>query len=341
MPELRKDPVVGRWVIISTERGKRPHAFDIQKAKKTTGKKSCPFCPGHEDKTPPEIFSFRDPSTQPNTPGWEVRVIPNKFPALRVEGDMGKMGIGIYDRMNGIGAHEVIIETPEHDKDIYELSIEHLVKIFDACKLRLIDLERDNRFRYIMIFRNKGIKAGASLSHPHTQLIATPVTPKRIKEKLIGAIEYFNYKDRCIFCDIIIEEQRQNKRIVYENDHFISFCPFASRFPFETHILPKRHNPDYQSIEYDELQSFAEIMKTTLHKLKLALDNPQYNYMIITGPIRWPRRGYWTTINSDFHWHLEIIPRLTGIAGFEWGTGFYINPTIPEDAAKFMREMSV
>ncbi len=334
MPELRKDPVIGRWVIIATERGKRPSDFLVET--ETVDKKGCPFCEGSEDKTPPEIFAFRGSHSQHNAPGWDVRVVPNKFPALRIEGELDKVGVGMYDRMNGIGAHEVIIETPSHGKKLESLTPEAIAHVFEAYKIRMLDLMNDQRFRYIIAFKNEGIAAGATLSHAHSQLIATPVTPKRVKEELEGAREYFQYKDRCVYCDIIREEIGQKMRLVYENKDFVSFCPFASRFPFEICILPKRHYPDYHTILPNELLSLADALKVTLNKLGKALKQPQYNYIVHTGPARRSRQGYWTTIDQDFHWHIEIMPRLTRLAGFEWGTGFYINPTIPEEGAKFL-----
>lgn len=339
MPELRKDPVVGRWVIIATERGKRPS--DFKPDHEGASKEGCPFCEGNENKTPPEIYAIRNPHSQPNSPGWEVRVVSNKFPALRIEGEMEKRGVGVYDRMNGIGAHEVVIETPDHEKRMEMHSIESLSKVFEAFRVRIKDLENDLRFKYILIFKNEGSLAGASLSHPHSQLIATPVTPKRVKEELMGAQQYFEYKDRCVLCDILIEEQREKVRLVYENEHFVSFCPFASRFPFEIMVIPKRHDPDFHTISHNELLGFSDAMRITLAKLATALNRPQYNFVLHTGPVRWKRRGYWTTIDQDYHWHVEIMPRLTKVAGFEWGTGFYINPTIPEEAAKFLQEAEV
>lgn len=339
MPQLRKDPIIGRWVIISTERGKRPSDFYVTNTPSSA--KGCPFCEGNESKTPPEIFSFRSPHSHANETGWQVRVVPNKFPALRIEGDMEKMGVGMYDTMNGIGAHEVIIESPDHYKRMHEHSPEDLAKVFEAYKIRIQDLKKDERFKYILVFKNEGELAGASLSHSHSQVIATPVTPKRVREELAGAQEYYQYKDRCVFCDIIREEKNQRARIVYENAGFISFCPFASRFPFEIWVLPKRHNPDFENVTIEEMPILADMMITTLAKLSKALNNPQYNYILHTGPVRWMRRGYWTSIDIDFHWHIEIMPRLTKLAGFEWGTGFYINPTVPEEAAKYLQEVVI
>jgi UDPglucose--hexose-1-phosphate uridylyltransferase len=284
MSELRKDPVVGRWVIIATERGKRPSDFKAQSVLPESG--LCPFCEGQEAKTPPEVFSFRKPHSHPNGPGWDIRVIPNKFPVLRVEGEMEKMGIGMYDKMSGIGAHEVIIETPNHNQQMEDLPVETIAKIFETYKLRLEDLMKDSRFRYLLVFKNVGQSAGATLEHSHSQLIATPVTPKRVKEELVGAQEYHQYKDRCVFCDMIREEIGQKSRMVYENDGFVSFCPFASRFPFEIWVLPKRHHPDFHNTQPHEMALLADCMKVTLEKLAKALNHPQYNYILHTGPIR-------------------------------------------------------
>lgn len=339
MPELRKDPVVGRWVIIATERGKRPTDFQSDPADEDTG--FCPFCEGHEDKTPPEILAYRDNNHQANGPGWDLRVVPNKFPALRIEGEMEKAGVGMYDKMNGIGAHEVIIETPDHLKKFHMHTPDSLTMVFEAYKNRLMDLNKDRRFKYILIFKNEGKRAGASLSHPHSQLIATPVTPKRVREELEGARAYYNYKDRCAYCDIIREELSQEYRVVYENDGFLAFCPFASRFPFEICILPKRHDPDFQSLNRDEMMQLSETFIAVMKKLTVALNAPQYNFVLHTGPVRWPRMGYWVTLDYDYHWHIEIMPKLTLVAGFEWGTGFYINPTIPEETAEFLRNIEV
>jgi len=339
MPELRKDPVVGRWVIISTERGKRP--TDLGVVTEPPHKKVCPFCEGQEKSTPAEIFSIRDPKTKPDGPGWQVRVVPNKYPALTYNGEFEKVGLGMYEKMNGFGTHEVIIETPNHQLDLERQPVEDILKVFETYKIRLEQLLRDPRLRYVLIFKNVGVDAGATLEHPHSQLIATPITPITVKEELSGAAAYHKDKDRCVYCDMIRDESDQSERLVYENESFIAFCPYASRFPYEISVLPKTHRPDFHKIEPKELAHLADCMKVTLSKLKKALHRPQYNYVLHTGPIRGARKGYWTTIDNDFHWHIEIMPRVTRIAGFEWGSGFYINPMMPEEAAKNLREISV
>jgi len=332
MPELRKSPVIGRWVIISTERGKRP--IDYKTIPEEPDNGFCPFCPGNEDKTPPEVLAYRDPLSQPNTQGWKVRVVPNKFPALQVEGELNKRGEGIYDMMQGIGAHEVLIESPDHKKNIQYLDNNHIESILHAVRERMLDLKRDPRFRYILVFKNWGKEAGASLAHSHIQIIATPIIPKRAIEELEGAKFHYNLKERCIFCDIINQELKDKSRIVYQNDNFIALAPFAARFPFETWVMPLRHVSSFENTNIEWFPSMVDIMKKVLLKIDKVLFRPAFNFIIHTSPC-----------NSDgldyYHWHFEIIPKLTKVAGFEWGSGFYINPTPPEDAAEELRNVNV
>lgn len=339
MAELRKDPVTGRWVIISTARGKRPSDFppDIKENK---GKENCPFCPGNEALTPPEIFALRPPGSEKDKPGWRIRVVPNKYPALGIDSPLSKKGLGIYDQMSGFGAHEVIVESTDHEKTIEDLSIDEICEVISVSQDRIQDLHRDVRFRYVLLFKNEGPQAGASLSHPHSQLIATPITPKRVKEELAGSESYYKQKERCVFCDMTAYEKEEGVRLVYENEHFITYCPFASRFPFEMCLLPKHHELNFHESRTHG-KALAQCLKATMEKLDKVLNHPQYNYVFHTAPNLVARRGYWQTIHEDYHWHLEIIPRLTKVAGFEWGTGFYINPTSPEDAAKYLREAEV
>ncbi len=331
MIEFRKDPIIGRWVIISTERGKRPSDF-IKSEKDIDDISSCPFCWGNEKFTPPEILSFRQAGTQKDSPGWWVRVIPNKFPALRVEGNVTRNAEGIYDKMSGIGAHEVIIETNYHDKDLFQIEDKLAEDIFRAYKERIVDLKRDIRFEYILIFKNHGSNAGATLSHSHSQLIALPMVPIRIKQELLGSKAYFDYKERCVFCDIVAYELKNPDRLIAENEDFIAICPYASRFPFEVWVLPKRHDPMYEDIQEGEIKSLTQIMKSVNKKLNIALENPAYNYLLHTSPLK-------SSNLSHYHWHIEIMPKLFGVGGFEWGTGFYINPTLPEEATKFLQEI--
>lgn len=340
MSELRKDPIIGRWVIISTERGKRPADFiHGEGVKPPRLGHFCPFCEGNEDKTPPEISALRNPDTRPNSPGWQVRVVANKFPALRIEGNLGRRGVGMFDMMNGIGAHEVIIESPDHVKTLTDFELSHLKKVLSVYKERSLDLKKDERFKYILLFKNYGQDAGASLEHSHSQLIATSVTPKRIKEELHGAKWYFDYKQRCIFCDIINQEIDYGVRIVEVNSDFVAIAPFASRFPFEVWTLPRQHSPDFDRCSDEELMGLGKILRSILRRLSQALNNPSYNFVFHVAPNRISRGGYWQTIDKDYHWHMEIMPRIVKAGGFEWGTGFYINPTPPEEAATYLREL--
>ena len=332
MPDLRKDPVTGRWVIISTERQKRPSDFQIDTV---TIKPDalCPFCEGHEDKTPPEILAYRN-GTPANTRGWEVRVVPNKFPALRVEGTLDREGEGLFDRMNGIGAHEVIIETPDHMATLATMSEQAIERVFWAWRDRVLDLKHDFRLRYIVIFKNHGASAGASLQHAHSQLIALPIVPREMGEELEGSRLHFQRKERCVFCDIIRQELKDGARVIAESADFVAIAPYAPRFPFETWLLPKRHAARFEDASRSEYGSLARILKNLLQRMNQTLLAPPYNLIVHSSPLP-------DDTSQFYHWHLEVMPKLTRVAGFEWGTGFYINPTGPEEAAEVLRKTTV
>jgi UDPglucose--hexose-1-phosphate uridylyltransferase len=224
---------------------------------------------------------------------------------------------------------------------IEDLSYDQIADVNKVFVSRIRDLKNDSRFKYILIFRNYGQRAGAVIPHPHSQLIATPITPKRVMEELRGARRYYSFRSRCVFCDMMSEESEAKERVVYENSQFLSFCPYASRFPFEIWIVPKIHASDFENIEESAMFELADVLKATLQKLKKALNEPDYNFILHTAPVRHSRNGSWATIDKEFHWHIEIMPRITYVAGFEWGTGFYKNPTPPEEAAKYLRKMDV
>lgn len=332
MSELRKDPIVGRWVIISTERAKRPSDFRVQRSPSRRG--LCPFCPGNEDKTPPEILAYRDSGSAPNAPGWRLRVVPNRFPALAIEGKLDRKGDGMFDRMNGIGAHEVIIESPEHDITFSALPEKQMEDVLWAFRDRIVDLTRDSRLQYCLIFKNHGEAAGASLEHTHCQLIALPIVPRTVRQELKSAKEYFDYKERCVFCDVLTQELDAELRVIEQTEGFVAFSPYAPRFPFETWIVPRTHTSNFEDSQRPELADLGKILKNTFRRLEKALDSPPYNFVLHTAPIR--EKGL-----AHFHWHIEIVPKLTNVGGFEWGSGFYINPTPPEEAAQFLREIRV
>jgi UDPglucose--hexose-1-phosphate uridylyltransferase len=332
MPELRKDPIVGRWVIIAPDRAKRPIASKNEPS--PTGSAFCPFCEGHEENTPSEILAYRDRHSNSNERGWRVRVVPNKFPALQVEGELHKRGEGIYDMMNGVGAHEVIVECAFHEVSMANFSEDHIREILWVYRDRLVDLKKDKRLVYGMVFKNVGAAAGASLEHSHSQLIVTPIVPINVSEEMTGSLEFFDYRGRCIYCDMIDQELATEKRIVTDSPNFVCFTPYASRFPFEMWIVPKHHNSHYENIQKGELDELGTVLKTVLMKLEIALDRPSYNYIIHTSPFD-------AQSLPHYHWHMEIIPRMTRLAGFEWGSGFYINPVPPEQAAAYLRDVDV
>ena len=332
MPDLRKDPIVGRWVIVAKSRAKRPH--DFESSPRLRVGRFCPFCEGNEDKTPGEIIAYRNPGSHRNRQGWRVRVVPNKFPALEIEGDLNKRGEGIYDMMRGVGAHEVIIETPKHLISTSQLTEEQLREVLWVYRDRLVDLKKDPRLVYGMIFKNVGAAAGASLEHSHSQLIVTPIVPINVWEEMTGSLEFYNYRGRCVYCDMIQQEMATEKRVVVDTPGFIAFCPFASRFPFETWVLPKVHSSHYENIQKNGVDELSGVMRQVIAKIEAALDQPAYNYIIHTAPFDTQELGH-------YHWHIEIMPSLTKAAGFEWGTGFYINPVTPEEAAAFLREVEI
>ena len=271
------------------------------------------------------------PSGVANGPEWTLRVVPNKFPALRVEGELQREGEGLYDKMTGIGAHEVIIETPDHMATLSDVEEKRIEDLFWAFRDRVIDLKKDSRLRYTLFFKNHGESAGATLEHSHSQLIALPVVPKRVLEELEGAKKYFEYKERCVYCDIVRQELAAGTRVVMDSDHFLVISPYAPRFPFETWVVPKTHHSHFETISPQAIQDLASVMRSTLRRIDKTLERPPYNFVLHTAPLQ-------EASIPHYHWHIEIIPKLTRVAGFEWGSGFYINPTPPEESAKFLRD---
>src|SRR5258706_2611269 len=321
LPDLRRDPVTGRWVIIATDRAKRPTDFIREPVKIKGG--FCPFCPGNEEKTPKEILAYR-----PEGNGkWSVRVVPNKFPALQIEGDLDRQAEGIYDHMNGVGAHEVVIETPDHAQTFATMPEKQITDVLYAFRDRLADLRKDTRLKYVLIFKNHGESAGATLEHPHSQLIALPIVPRQVVEELKGAREYHHLKDRCIYCDIVRQETKDGSRVVLENDNFIVVAPYAPRFPFETWILPRKHDSAFENSPAHLFPELAKAMRSLFNRMDRVLDLPAYNLVIHSAPIH-------DQPTEHYHWHVEVMPKLTKVAGFECGTCFYINPITPEEAAK-------
>jgi UDPglucose--hexose-1-phosphate uridylyltransferase len=335
MSMLRYDVTTNDWVIFAPERARRPHELQENNggapAPHVVGG-LCPFCPGNEGLTGPEIYALRGGSP-PNAPGWRVRVVANRFPALRIEEDHRRVEDGFFFRhMGGCGAHEVIIETPDHHLLLAHQPVEQVEFLLRTLQLRFNDLMRDTRFQTIVIFKNHGEGAGTSLSHPHWQLIATPVVPRTLRLKHAAATDYFDQTGRCLYCVLLAEELAARERVVAENDHYAAITPFASRVPFETWVLPKTHQSSFGRADPGRLRPLAELLKAVLLKLHAGLDNPDFNLTVNTAPRGDEDKGY-------FLWHIEILPRLTRPAGFELGSGMAINTVLPEEAAGFLRDV--
>jgi UDPglucose--hexose-1-phosphate uridylyltransferase len=333
MHELRKDILLGRWVAVLSE-SKAPSDYTLP-SHSNEEENNCVLCPGRENEAPPEISSIRTPAS----PSWWVRSLPSFNPLFQIEGDLGRRGVGIYDRMSNIGANEILIESPTHNTRPEDMGPEQMLRVITLYRDRIADLQKDSRLRYIFIYKDSGKDSGAIFSHPASFLMATPVIPKTVKDELDSAKQYFAYKERCIFCDIIREELKVGERIILETKYFVAFCPYAAQFPFESWIIPKRHCCAFHEITNDEVVDMGLILMSVLKKLRKVFNEPPFNYFIHTAPNMVPRGNHWHTLGEDFHWHLEIIPRMLRTSGFEWGSGFYILSTSPENAAKYLREV--
>jgi UDPglucose--hexose-1-phosphate uridylyltransferase len=333
-PEFRRDPLHNTWVVFAPERQRRPQDYDAATISPTA---LDPFAEGNERLTPPEVFALRKEKTKPNEPGWRVRVVPNRYPALRIEGQLDAKPEGLYDRVSGIGAHEVIIETPDAKTALEDLTISGMAEVFATYRERILDLDKDSRFQHIYIFKNNGPSAGASLAHAHSQLVALPIVPPLVEAKLIRAREHFAARQRSLFSDILHTERSGGTRMVAENDGYSLFCPYASRFPFELAVFPRRHNPEFASCSPTELYDLAEVVRFALQRLNAVLEKPGYNLLLHTAPLKRPLNDRFASAKHDFCWHLEIVPRFHSLAGFEIGLGAYINTVYPEDAARFLR----
>ena len=324
-PDMRLDPLRETWTILAPERLAAPGAAG-------EGRGASPFTLGNERFAPHELHLANGGES------WRVRVVPNRAPALRVEGDPFRHPEGFYDRMDGVGAHEVVIESPDA-RALEELSLPEISEVIVAWKSRMLDLMRDSRLRTFFIVKDVGELAGARIAHAVSQVFAMAMVPASMKRKLEIAREFYERKKRAIFEDIWREEVRTGTRLVYENNGFAAFCPFASRAPFELAIYPKRQCADFHGLSDQEIAQFADALKTTLGKIAAALDRPAYNLMIYTAPTRTQRRDQWNTIELDFRWHVEILPRLFVQSGIELATGCAINTVPPEIAAARLREV--
>jgi UDPglucose--hexose-1-phosphate uridylyltransferase len=335
MSEFRQDPVTKQWVIIATERAKRPHDFAKTNPPPLLPayKEDCPFCPGNEHLTPPETLAYRRGGWA-NGPGWWVRAVPNKFSAVSPTGSLTRREEeGLFRKMDGVGQHEVIIESPQHNLSIPFMEDRQVEEIVLAYRERYLALREETRFKVIIIFKNHGRAAGTSLEHPHSQLVAMPIVPLTIRYRFEKAAGHYDNTGTCIYCDILREGLRTPTRVVMETEDYVVFHPFAPRAPFETWIVPKEHQASFASISLDQSKKFAKVLKQTLGKFYRGLGNPDFNYILQTAPIKDEHEDY-------FHWHLQVLPRLVTPAGFELGTGMFINIALPEETAAFMRNLA-
>ena len=342
MSELRRAAADQRWVVVAPERDFRPsdfHPVEVESGGQAL--QSCPFCPGNEHMTPREVYRV----ASADGASWRVRVIPNKFPALGSGEPPADAPVGqLFDRMDGVGAHEVVVESPAHDQDIPDFSIDQMVHVVNTYIQRMRSLVDDPLFRMVQLFRNHGRDAGASLAHPHAQIIATPVIPQDVLRSLQIASSYRERNGSCVLCDLLLAEQQSGERMIDDLNGFAVWAPFDSRFPFEMVIVPEEHDHDFTSLREDQQRGLAATLIRTTQRLRSVLGNAPYNLLLKMAPP--PMRRHdgepcWSALARDYHWRIELLPRLTGVAGFEWATGMHINPVLPESAARRMREAKI
>jgi len=326
-PQLRKDPIVDRWVLIAPERAKRP--TELEELPHLTHHETCPFCEGREDETTPEVLAVRAPGSRRDGPGWQLRVVANRYPAVRADAGGVAMTDLLFAAAPGVGVHEVVIECPQHEPSLAALSSEQVRLVFAAYRDRLKALRADERIAYAQVFKNHGVAAGASVEHTHSQILALGRVPPILQDEMTAATAYQQSHGRCVFCDLLARERAVGSRMVSESENIAAFTAFAGRFPYETWLLPKRHAGHFDRLSDAELSDLAAAVRSILRRLGAVVEDAAYNYVLHTLPLR--------TESPAFHWHLEILPRLTGVAGFEFATGCFANPVPPEDAAARLR----
>lgn len=329
MSELRLNPITREWVIIYTEKARRPEDFHQRREKRYSPERldSCPFCPGNEGKTPPEIMRI------PSDGQWKLRVMPNKYPALQLEGERKRSNDGLRHLVSGVGRHEVIVEGPRHDIHMAHFGPEEITDIIRAYKSRFADAANDPRIEHVIVFKNHGFASGTTIQHPHSQLIGTPVKPLQVRSRVEEAQRYFDYSGECLMCAMLRDELSDGRRVLLETPFFVSFIPYAALSPFHMWIFPKRHASFFGDISEEEISDLAVNLKTVLLKLHNGLDNPDFNFVI--------RSDSTHESLEHYHWYISIVPRLIQTAGFELGSGMYINMSVPEEVAGFIRNVTV
>ncbi|MBA4349360.1 MAG: galactose-1-phosphate uridylyltransferase [Thermodesulfovibrio sp.] len=330
MPELRLNLITREWVIIAKEKGKKPEDFVITKERKKHPEflESCPFCPGNEAKTPDETYRIGDGN------GWRIRVVPNRFAVLTKEGERIRVNTGLKKSVNGVGIHEVIIETPFHNLTTATIPVEQLKDVMQTYIDRFIEIYKDRRIEHVIIFKNSGPSSGTTIEHSHSQIVGTPITPLQIRSRIENFMRYFDDTGECLACNTIEDEIHDGARILLNTEHFVSFVPYAALSAFHIWIFPKRHSGSIADIRSEEIWDLAVHLKSTMSKLNYGLEHPDFNYVL--------RSGKPSQVHSEFiHWYLSIVPRVAMASGFELGSGMYINPLVPEWSAEFMRNVKI
>lgn len=331
-PEFRRDPVTGRWVIVAPERSQRPMQLEGAEPRHRVGKevRPCPFCVGQERETPNEVYAIREPGTAADGPGWQLRVVPNMFPAVR-EALHSQPRSGLFQSLPGSGRHEVVIESPEHLANPALLPDELFRDVFIAYRERLIAHAADPALQYVSVFKNVGAEAGASLGHCHSQLVAMPLVPDLIQQELNGSKGHFARTGQCVFCDIVKDELADGSRVVAETSNLLAVAAYAGRFSHEMWVLPKHHASRFESISDELAAELAGLMKRLVRALDVVLAEPAYNWFLHAAPLR-------SLELTEYHWHFEVMPRTSRPAGLEWGTGCFVNAVAPETAAEQLRK---
>jgi UDPglucose--hexose-1-phosphate uridylyltransferase len=331
MPEFRQNMATREWVIIATERQQRPDQFVRRRAEGRIlpeFSENCPFCPGNEHLTPAPTLVIGQGAA------WNVRVVPNKYAALRPDDSIERNRVGLFLKAGGYGIAEVIIETPRHDLSIATMSETQVRLVLEAYRQRTMEVAQTHDVNFVTLFRNHGERAGTSLEHPHSQLIATPIVPPNVRDQIHQSMMSYDSYGACVYCQMIAEEIQQGSRMIINSEKFVAFAPFASRSPFEVIILPKEHRAFFGDVTDEELDDLASVLKTALFKIYKGLDNPDYNYIIQSAPVGDDDVKY-------FHWHITIAPRLTTPAGFEMGSGIYVNAMAPEQCAHILSNVEM
>lgn len=330
MSEVRLNPITREWVIIAKEKGKKPEDFIIVKENRKPPEflKTCPFCPGNETVTPKETFKICDEK------GWKIRVVPNKFAMLSSEGEKFRTHTGLHKNVNGVGTHEVIIETPLHNLTTATMPLEQLKEVIQVYKDRFLEIYRDQRVEHVILFKNSGAASGTTIEHPHSQVVGIPVMPLHIRSRIENAMRFFDDTGECLMCRMIKDELNEGTRIVMDTKHFTALVPYAALSPFHTWIFPKKHSGFFGDMQSDEIWDIASNLKSIMARLYHGLNNPDFNYVVMSGNP--------SDVNSGFiHWYLSIVPRVAMASGFELGSGMYINSLIPEKAAEYLRNVKI